>query len=273
MRRIGFGGAVSTAPVDESSRAASLPPPTPAPTTRPTDGARRGRSRRRHRGAPRAVRRRASAGSPSSGGAGAGLPLQVAGQQVRGRDGVLRRARLARLAGQRGREALVEALDREVGGRRAARSTKRSVSSAWSAALAAQGHREPDDDPLDPLCRASSTIRASPSSECRALDDLERARDGARSGRTRQRRSARSRSRVRAPSPRSDCRGQRLPAAERVHEGLLGLRERLAELLRILASGAGHRRPAAAAPADERGRPTDDLRRRRCPAPRASGRG
>ena len=32
-RRIGFGGAVSTAPVEESTAAASPPPMTPSPTT------------------------------------------------------------------------------------------------------------------------------------------------------------------------------------------------------------------------------------------------
>ena len=93
MRRIGFGGAVST----EAGRR-SRPRPRCRRRRRgrrpPRRSPRRGRSRRPPRGARRSCCR-ASSGSRSSRGAGARLPLQVAREQVRGRDGVLRGAGLA----------------------------------------------------------------------------------------------------------------------------------------------------------------------------------
>jgi tetratricopeptide (TPR) repeat protein len=69
---------------------------------------------------------------------------------VRGGDGVLRRARLPGLAREGRREALVEALDREV------RGPAQAVDEALrllrlQAALAAQRDGEPDDDALDAL--------------------------------------------------------------------------------------------------------------------------
>src|SRR3954454_4348334 len=112
-------------------------------------------------------------------GAGA-LPRQVAREQMRGRDGILcgrsLRSPPVSLTRQLGREALIEALDRQVEGF-SQKGYEAIRFFGLSPALSAQRHREADDDahgllPVRELGEPGDSLLARGT-----LDNSERARD------------------------------------------------------------------------------------------------